>query len=816
MAYPASPQIETSYTAHAQGQGDNTFPGPQLDADFANVRAAMEGWIAFQKRLQRSDGALANGSVNHDQLGPGVLLGLDPPSDWVTATAYKPPDTVFESLGYYACRVAHTSGDFAADLASGYWELLVNLYDATAAQEAGNHAAAAETAQTAAETAQAAAEAAQAAAEAAAGSIVDQATVPIYGTTTVVAATDVPDGMLGLRTNGRTAAGDAGGAFYAFDASDEGPGGITDTEGKKFRLAESVVTDEMFANSTDRDDYLASLIAAGRKIYVPTIVDMSKAGVLKISDFLRDEATHADALKAAIVALGSTANAVLDLEGRYLALEEPVVLVDADFAPVTLNGYHARNIRIKNGKIGAAVGGDFSAGDYLLSLTSSTGSGMRHVVFDCVTFTGGDTDSATLTAPRGLHVDGYYHFILHNCSFYDFEERCLYETGGNGFFADLVRYQPNIAAGPRTATCVEHHSPDIYYFGGWFDWCEVAAEFNVGSVHLVGVHFSVGGLGMIPVRFHDTHEIVITACDFDSCYIELGDDFATRGTFDGCFVGNDWGSGEALPAGHGAITFFPDENNSVIVGFSIIGNHFNYTGSSGSKRVVAIDNTNGTILATDADNQFFFQGNSVGGNGNMTPAVANGMVINAMNGWKISGDANGNGNMGVYEITGDDGTASIRAGASSNLYLGATGADRVGIFTTAMRALVDNALGLGAASHRWTTVYAATGTINTSDFREKQDFRSLTEAELRVARRLFSLVCAYRWRDAVAKEGDAAHWHVGLVAQQVLAAFEEEGLDGLRYGLVSHDVWEGGDRYGVRYDEINLFMMAALGAMMGA
>ena len=63
MAYPAGPTIQTSYTAFQASQGDNSFPGVPLDTDLANLRATLEAWIAFQKRIQRADGALANRTV---------------------------------------------------------------------------------------------------------------------------------------------------------------------------------------------------------------------------------------------------------------------------------------------------------------------------------------------------------------------------------------------------------------------------------------------------------------------------------------------------------------------------------------------------------------------------------------------------------------------------------------------------------------------------------------------------------------------------------------------------------------------------------
>ncbi len=129
---------------------------------------------------------------------------------------------------------------------------------------------------------------------------------------------------------------------------------------------------------------------------------------------------------------------------------------------------------------------------------------------------------------------------------------------------------------------------------------------------------------------------------------------------------------------------------------------------------------------------------------------------------------------------------------------------------------------LGAASFRWTTVYATTGTINTSDEREKQDIADLDAAEQRVAVALKGLVKKFRFKDAVVAKGDAARIHVGVIAQEVVAAFTAEGLDATRYGLLCYDEWDAesdedgneirqaGNRYGVRYEELLSFIIAAI------
>lgn len=147
----------------------------------------------------------------------------------------------------------------------------------------------------------------------------------------------------------------------------------------------------------------------------------------------------------------------------------------------------------------------------------------------------------------------------------------------------------------------------------------------------------------------------------------------------------------------------------------------------------------------------------------------------------------------------------------------------------------DNILDLGLASNRWKEIFAGTGTINTSDEREKQDIEPIEDAVFRAWAKVNFV--QYRFRDAVAKKGDNARIHVGLIAQRVKEAFESEGLDAFEYGLLCYNEWDdeyedvevvdveevrdengevitpqqshkekrlvnaAGNRYGIRYDE---------------
>ena len=101
----------------------------------------------------------------------------------------------------------------------------------------------------------------------------------------------------------------------------------------------------------------------------------------------------------------------------------------------------------------------------------------------------------------------------------------------------------------------------------------------------------------------------------------------------------------------------------------------------------------------------------------------------------------------------------------------------------------DNAIDLGWASGRFDDIYATNATIQTSDRNEKQDIEELTEAETRVAVAAKALMRKYRWKSAVAEKGDDARIHFGIIAQDLKAAFEAEGLDAGRYAMFIKGEW---------------------------
>ena len=143
---------------------------------------------------------------------------------------------------------------------------------------------------------------------------------------------------------------------------------------------------------------------------------------------------------------------------------------------------------------------------------------------------------------------------------------------------------------------------------------------------------------------------------------------------------------------------------------------------------------------------------------------------------------------------------------------------------------VDNQIQWGSGAYRWHTIFAASGSINTSDENEKQDIENLSDAERTVATAIKGLIKKYRFIDAVEERGDNARIHVGVIAQEVEQAFVDAGLDPRRYGMFCEDIWYEVDgeanpdepytedtpgavrkvRLGIRYDELLAFVISAM------
>lgn len=156
---------------------------------------------------------------------------------------------------------------------------------------------------------------------------------------------------------------------------------------------------------------------------------------------------------------------------------------------------------------------------------------------------------------------------------------------------------------------------------------------------------------------------------------------------------------------------------------------------------------------------------------------------------------------------------------------------------------------LGQSAVTWNNLYLQNAATVVSDERRKTDIQELSAAELACGTALAKLYRRYKLSEAVASKGDDARYHFGTIAQLVMQAFTDAGLDWRLYGVITYESWdaqsevvsttpevlddegnvvtpeqtvvvsparEAGDVYMVRYDELTAIVMAAQEARLEA
>ena len=157
---------------------------------------------------------------------------------------------------------------------------------------------------------------------------------------------------------------------------------------------------------------------------------------------------------------------------------------------------------------------------------------------------------------------------------------------------------------------------------------------------------------------------------------------------------------------------------------------------------------------------------------------------------------------------------------------------------------------LGSASYTWNNAYLQNAVTVVSDEHYKEDIVELNDAEIECAKACAKLYRRYKLKTAVAIKGeDGARYHIGTIAQSVMQAFTDAGLDWTKYGIITYESWEAtdavvdtvaatcdeegneltpettievtpakeaGEIYMVRYDEFNSFVMAGQEARLAA
>lgn len=133
-----------------------------------------------------------------------------------------------------------------------------------------------------------------------------------------------------------------------------------------------------------------------------------------------------------------------------------------------------------------------------------------------------------------------------------------------------------------------------------------------------------------------------------------------------------------------------------------------------------------------------------------------------------------------YSADGVNEKSSIRLG-STDIYLrlGGASAGHICYNGTAFYTTTSNKASLGGSSNFWTTLYAKTGTINTSDRTKKHDIKDLTDAYEQLFLKL-------QPKSFIFNDGDRVH--IGAISQDVEETMNELGIEPKQFAGFCKDI----------------------------
>lgn len=134
----------------------------------------------------------------------------------------------------------------------------------------------------------------------------------------------------------------------------------------------------------------------------------------------------------------------------------------------------------------------------------------------------------------------------------------------------------------------------------------------------------------------------------------------------------------------------------------------------------------------------------------------------------------------TINLAGTSNQLHIKSKGNMLLYPASANGTYFALLGNSMYHSTDNAVSCGASTKRWSTVYAGTGTINTSDRNEKENIQDIDEKYIRLFEKLRPVTYEFIG-------GNHDRIHIGYISQEVKDAMDEVGLTDLDFAGYCRD-----------------------------
>lgn len=587
---------------------------------------------------------------------------------------------------------------------------------------------------------------------------------------------------------GYASAGDGGGALYKKVASEPSHAGkLQIAEGTWYELAEfDAINPIMFGANGDgsTDDHSA------------------------IADLI----TYLDALYDSGTQYGIT----VELLGRLYAMSDTTV-IDNKFNYVTIQngGFKAIGSAGSWAESRTTIANFF---DNYETLTADYGSDtfeLRKPLFDIAEFNPGFTfqhvDFECDDLSAGVYVYGNAkERTMENCEVNDFLTYGIFqhESGpDNGNYSATIllnfcKIRGNNSAEPRQGYGIVYDGTDCHYVGTTAQWCHCPLLTTGATLYMADCDLFNGS--------NDSENPVTS---------RLWEHHGNTITWIGGRLGNGqihvWNTDLTIqPTKHGYTQ--TNDGDAVFVFRSSGVDNKEITNLLYYPAEIPVELRNGTVKLIDLKNGAGFPGGTSGGSWAPTAFQVESLVGYIMMMPEtlklVAGAANDTVLRLVsleekcrlqFENDGNDTSGRPWVGSNGlNLILG-TGdtTERWEVVNNGVMRPVTAGHNLGSNAHRVGTIYLENSPDISSDRRLKEDIQDIPAADKRAARVIQSQVKRFKTKD-----GDG-RWRYGVIAQDVLAALEAEGIAPQDVGFINMNADDGG-MLSISYDDLQMLLLA--------